>query len=119
MVAKRITNNEIKVIYTELSNTFGFYRIRQGKAPFICLSNSLLDEGQEPVHRNVYRMLAELHNSIPTDSVYRLYPMRTYFEELVPDEEVNSNNGPDLTIVGRPMRQWNYMPVAKGLRVVS
>jgi hypothetical protein len=106
MGIKKIVSGDIKVVYHDLVDTFGFYRIRQGKEPFICLSNELLSEDNESAHLNVFKMLLQVHKSIPLDSPYRLYPLRKYFEELV--EEIIPAAEPEIVFVGRAFRLWKF-----------
>jgi hypothetical protein len=120
MRIEKIVSGDIKIVYHDLVDTFGFYRIRQGKEPFICLSNELLLEDKEPLHLNVFKMLLQVHNSIPADSPYRLYPLRKYFEELIEDDTAPAaEQGPEIIIIGRAIRLWRFLPDDEQARVIG
>lgn len=115
----KIERGEIRVVYLELDDNFGFYRVRPGKEPFIALNEKLL-EGGENVHLTVYRTLLEYHHSIPLDSMYRCFPLTRFFKELIPltSEEfieltvtasaTEPGPGPEIIIFARAPRQWHF-----------
>lgn len=108
MVSNRLSSEEIKIVYLDLTDSYGFYRSRPGKQPFICLSESLLEESQKPLHLNVYRVLLDYHRELPSGSSYKLFPMLRYYEQLVPPEALPMTE-PGLEYVGRAMRRWKFM----------
>jgi hypothetical protein len=106
MSLKKIERGEIRVIYLNLNNNFGFYRVRPGKEPYICLDTKLLD-GSEGVHLTVYRMLLDYHKAIPANSPYRLFPITRYFEELIPLSQKGFTEimEPEIIIFARAIRR--------------
>jgi hypothetical protein len=98
---KKIDNVEVETVYIDLLDGYGYYCSRHGEAPFICLGNALLNAEDDAFHQEVHRRLLEYHRSIPMDSIYRLFTLVTYYEDLAPVEE-------EVIIVGRAIRQWNF-----------
>jgi hypothetical protein len=110
MSLTKIQSSKIVLVYCDLAENYGYYRIRTGKQPYICLSNKLL-EGSEGVHYQVYQTLLNYHEAIPLDSPYRLFPMVRYFEELIPLDQKDFAElevEPDLIFIGRASRRWSY-----------
>lgn len=121
---ERIIKNEtddssIELIYAELGESFGYYRARPGKAPYICLNSRLL-EGSEAVRLNVYRYLLDFHHHIPPDSPYRLFPITRHFEEIIPEQAPQTTPAiekskiisfmPEVIFIGNAIRVWRVMP---------
>jgi hypothetical protein len=98
---KKIEDAEVETVYIDLLDGYGFYCARPGEDAFICLDNSLLEAEDDSFHQEVHRVLLEHHRSIPMDSIYRLFTLVTYYEDLAPVEE-------EVIIVGRAIRQWNF-----------
>lgn len=92
---------EVITVYIDLLDGYGYYCARPGEAPFICLDNSLLNAEDDAFHQEVHRRLLEYHRSVPMDSIYRLFTLVTYYEDLAQVEE-------EVIIVGRAIRQWNF-----------
>lgn len=123
-----IERKDIAVVYLDLDDNFGFYRIRPGLEPFICLNERLL-EGGEAIHLTVFRTLYEYHKSIPLDSIYRCFPLTRYFKELIPltaDEfteittDAPTGTEPEIVIFARSYRRWTqpvYLP--QNFRVIG
>jgi hypothetical protein len=99
MSLKRIVGKEIAVVYLDLNENFGFYRIKPGKEPYICLDEKLL-EGSQGVYLTVYQTLLNYHRAIPADSIYRCFPMVRYFEELIPLPNAKSSSWEGLPGAG-------------------
>lgn len=119
MFLNKLESSEIKIVYLYLAKSFGFYRIRPGKDPYICLSTKLL-EGSEEFHRKVYRLLLEQHRAIPDNSIYRAFPMHKHVEELMPPEEVALHTvGPGSSTSG--CNRWPWINALKKgrLRIFS
>lgn len=101
MQKKRIESAEVKTVYLDLLDGYGYYCSRPDKAPFICLDNSLLNAEDDAFHQEVHRALLEYHRSVPEDSIYRLFTLVKYYEDLQPVEE-------EIFIIGRAVRKWNF-----------
>jgi hypothetical protein len=100
----RLESDEIKIVYLALLDSYGFYQIRPGKSPFICLNIKLLDYGFEVLQKEVFNLLLEMHRAIPEDSAYRLYERCDYYEDLLPAVEAPSlHPEPEIAFLGVAM----------------
>lgn len=117
MVSNKFVNKEIKTVYLDLIDTFGYYRTRPNKEPYICLSLSLLDEKLESIHRDVYAVLLDFHKSQPGGNCIPIAPVTTYYEALVPPEGI-PQSGPEVEIIGRAIRRW-YTFAKEETRVIG
>lgn len=112
---ERIVRGKIIPVYLDLGGeSFGFYRVRPGKDPYICLATELLNMPQG-VHLTVYQTLLNYHKAIPADSCYRLFEMVRYYEELIPaapareqEEGAVEAELPLNILPFRPARRWQY-----------
>jgi hypothetical protein len=101
---ERVESDEVKIIYLDLLDSCGFYRIKPLQAPYICLNTSLLDYGFAVLHQEVFKLLLECHRSIPEDSAYRLYERCDYYEDLLPAVETPSlDPEPEIAFLGVAM----------------
>jgi hypothetical protein len=89
---------EIDLVYVDLDNIQGAYVSEPGEEPFIAI-NSLLKDKNEPTAQIVYQALLAFHRALP--DVYRLFPIRQFYENL-PEVE------PEIVIFARPARRWGY-----------
>jgi hypothetical protein len=120
MTLVRISSKEIKILYYDLTGSLGFYRCQPQQAPYICLSTKLLDHQDEEMHQIVFETLLEQHRSIPLDSPYRLFPMRTYYETLTPvvtELDAADELVPKTTV--RTLRPWRIVDIGNGMHIVG
>lgn len=116
----RIYSKEIKIIYYDLTGSLGFYRSQPQEAPYICLSTKLLNHQDEEMHQIVFETLLEKHRSIPLDSPYRLFPMRTYYETLTPVVTDFDAVGELVPVTaGRPPRPFRIVTIGNGLHIIG
>jgi hypothetical protein len=104
---EKIECAEVITVYIDLLDGFGYYCAQPGESPFICLDNSLLNADDETFHQEVHRVLLEHHRSIPADSIYRLFTLVRYYEDLAP-APAPAPVKEEVIIVGRAIRQWNF-----------
>jgi hypothetical protein len=125
---QKIEGREVKTIYGNLLDGLGFYRHRPGKAPYICLDNSLLDGDNGWKHQAVYDVLLEYHRSLPLDSIYRSFVIVKYYEDLVPapvpaavvvEVPEMKEPQPEIIIIGRAIRVWRFMQDGDKVRIIG
>jgi hypothetical protein len=126
---QKIEGREVKTIYGNLLDGLGFYRHRPGKAPYICLDNSLLEDDRNGwKHQAVYDVLLEYHRSLPLDSIYRSFVIVKYYEDLVPAPEPaevavevpeTKEPQPEIIIIGRAIRVWRFMQDGDKVRIIG
>jgi hypothetical protein len=125
---QKIEGREVKTIYGNLLDGLGFYRHRPGKAPYICLDNSLLNGDNEGKQQAVYDVLLEYHRSLPLDSIYRSFVIVKYYEDLVPAPEPavvevevpeTKEPQPEIIIIGRAIRVWRFMQDGDKVRIIG
>lgn len=102
MVLKRFVSKEIKVVYLDLIDTYGFCRTRPGKEPFICLSNVLRVDRYSQLHRSVFNTFLGLYRAGQVDHSKQT---TVYYEQLVPPEGIPLPE-PELEVIGRAIRRW-------------
>jgi hypothetical protein len=124
----KIQSAEVKTIYLDLIWGSGYYRHRPGKPPYICLGNSLLENGSEGKHQEVFNVLLEYHRSIPVDSIYRSFVIVRYYEDLVPAPApvpepapepvfeqpllapvLEEDDKPEIIVIGRAIRHREFV----------
>jgi hypothetical protein len=102
-------------IFVELGNSLGVYVVEQNVEPVILL-NSQLEDTDLSLAQIVHDRLYGFHSSL--EEVYKLFPLRVYYEDLIPLEAVPMPE-PEVIFVGRAMRLWRFSMENERVRVVG
>jgi hypothetical protein len=125
---QKIESREVKTIYIDLLDGLGYYCNRPGKAPYICLDNSLLNGDNEGKQQAVFDVLLEYHRSLPLDSIYRSFVIVKYYEDLVPapvpaavvvEVPEMKEPQPEIIIIGRAIRVWQFLQDGDKVRIIG
>lgn len=95
---------ELDLIYVDLDNIQGAYVSEPGEDPFIAINISLKDK-QDPTANIIYQALLTFHRALP--DVYRLFPIRKFYEDL-PQHLPLPILEPEIIFIGRAFRRWKY-----------
>lgn len=106
MVLKRLVSKEIKIVYLDLLDTFGYYRTRPGKEPYVCLSNALLADRYSQLYQSVFNTFLGLYRAGQVDHSEQV---TVYYESLVPVIGMPLPE-PEIIFIGRAMRLWRFQP---------
>jgi hypothetical protein len=117
---EKIESDEVKIIYLDLLDSFGFYRINLDQAPYVCLNTSLLDYGFKVLHQEVFNLLLERHRAIPEDSPYRWSEQCDYYEDLLPAVKTyNLQPEPELAFMGRAIVKERVFTRRDQMRIIG